>query len=110
MDETGCLLKTLAGDVDPDEYDDCDKGVVLRIPAVGADKLGWRQKLIKKIIKKTWNPDYEFMDLSSEEDLDEEVRDTENIKSTLEASQVIDKIVRFSLLIWQRESSWFTGT
>ena len=91
------LVKELAGDVDPNDYVDFDREVVSSMPAVDTGNLGWRQELRKEIIEKHENPNPEFMDVSSDEDQNEENEDPENIKSASEALQVMDKVVRFSL-------------
>ena len=91
------LVKELAGDVNPNDYVDFDREVVSSMPAVDIGNLGWRQELRKEIIEKHENPNPEFMDVSSDEDQNEENEDAENIKSASEALQVMDKVVRFSL-------------
>ena len=89
------LVKELAGDVDPNEYVDFDREFVSSMPAVDAGNCGWRQELRKEIIEKHENPDSDA--ISSDEDIDEEIVDPENIKSTSEALQVMDKVVQFSV-------------
>ena len=88
-------MKELAGDVDPNEYVDFDREFVSSMPGVDAGNRGWRQELRKEIIEKHENPDSDA--ISSDEDIDEEIEDPENIKSTSEALQVMDKVVQFSL-------------
>ena len=56
----------------------------------------WRQKLWKEIIvEKRENPAEEVIDVSSDEDVDEEIEDRERIKSASDSVQVIDKVKRF---------------
>ena len=75
------MVKELAGDVNPNDYVDFDREVVSSMPAVDIGNLGLRQELRKEIIEKHENPNPEFMEVSSDEDQNEENEDAENIKS-----------------------------
>ena len=74
-EEFANLVKELAGDADPDDYVDFDKDVTSSMPAVDADSISWRQKIRKEIIEKHENPADEVMDVSSNEDVDEDIED-----------------------------------
>ena len=89
-EEFANLVTELAGDVDPDDYVDFDKDIASSILAVDAGSISWRQDIRKKIIKKHENPADEVMDVSSDEDVDQEVKDPERIKSAFDALQVMD--------------------
>ena len=68
-------MKELAGDADPDDYVDFDKDLTSSMPAVDADSISWRQEIRKEIIEKDENPADEVMDVSSNEDVDEDIED-----------------------------------
>ena len=90
------FVKKLPGDIDPDDYVDFDKDVASSMPAVDVGSISWGQEIRKGIIEKHKNPADELMDLSSDEDVDEEIEDHERIKSASDALQVMDKVIRFS--------------
>ena len=46
--------------------------------------------------KLTWNPADEVIDVSNDEDVDEEIEDPERIKSASNTFQVMNKVTRFS--------------
>ena len=89
-------MKELAGDVDPDDYVDFDKDIASLMPAVDAGSISWRQEIRKEIIEKHENPADKVTDVSSNEDVDEEIEDPERIKSASDALLVMDKVLRFS--------------
>ena len=74
-EEFANLVKELAGDADPDDYVDFDKDVTSSMPAVDADSISWRQEIRKEIIEKHGNPADEVMDVSRNEDVDEDIED-----------------------------------
>ena len=89
-------MKELAGDVDPDDYVDFDKDIASLMPAVDAGSISWRQEIRKEIIEKHENPADKVTDVSSNEDVDEEIEDSGRIKSASDALLVMDKVLRFS--------------
>ena len=95
-EEFANLVKELAGDVDPDDYVDFDQDIASSKPAVDVGSISWRQEIRKEIIEKHENPADEVMDVSSHEDVDEEIEDPERIKSASDALQVMDKVIRLS--------------
>ena len=95
-EEFANFVKELAGDIDPDDYVDFDKDIASPMPAVDVGSISWGQEIRKGIIEKHKNPADELMDLSSDEDVDEEIEDPERIKSASDALQVMDKVIRFS--------------
>ena len=58
--------------------------------------ISWRQEIQKEITEKYENPAEEVMNVSSDEDVDEEIEDSGRIKSASDALQVMDKVIRFS--------------
>ena len=66
------------------------------MPAVDAGSISWCQEIRKEIIEKHENPADEVMDVSSNKDVDEEIEDADRIKSSSDALQVMDKVIRFS--------------
>ena len=68
-------MKELADDADPDDYVDFDKDLTSSMPAVDADSISWRQEIRKEIIEKDENSADEVMDVSSNEDVDEDIED-----------------------------------
>ena len=74
-EEFANLVKELAGDADPDDYVDFDKDLTSSMPAVDADSISWRQEIRKEIIEKDENSADEVMDVSSNEDVDEDIED-----------------------------------
>ena len=86
-------MKELAGDVEPDDYVDFDKDIASSMLTVDAGSISWRQEIWKKITEKSENPADEVMDVSSDEDVDEEIEDTERIKSASDTLQVMDKVI-----------------
>ena len=95
-EEFANLVRELAGDVDPDDYVDFDKDITSSMPAVDAGSISSRQEIRKEIIEKHENPADEYMDVSRNEDIDEEIEDPERIKSASDALQVMDKVIQFS--------------
>ena len=95
-EEFANLVKELARDVVPDDFVDFDKDIASSMPAVEAGRISWRQEIRKEIIEKHENSADELMDVSSDEDLDEEIQDPERIKSACDALQVMDKVIQFS--------------
>ena len=89
-------MKELAGYVDPDDYVDFDKDIASLMPAVDAGSISWRQEIRKEIIEKHENPAGKVTDVSSNEDVDEEIEDPGRIKSASDALLVMDKVLRFS--------------
>ena len=79
------LVKELAGEVDPDNYVDFDKDIASSMPAVDAGSIFWRREIRKEIIEKHENPADGVMDVSSNEDVYEEIEDSERIKSISDA-------------------------
>ena len=86
-------MKKLAGHVDPDDYVECDKDIASSMPAVDADSISRCQEVLKEIIEKHGNPADEIMDVSSNENVDEEIEDPQRIKSTSDVLQVMDKVI-----------------
>ena len=86
-------MKELAGDVEPDDYVDFDKDIASSMLTVDAGSISWRQEIWKKITEKSENRADEVMDVSSDEDVDEEIEDTERIKSASDTLQVMDKVI-----------------
>ena len=86
-------MNKLAGDVDPDDYVECDKDIASSMPAVDADSISRCQEVLKEIIEKHGNPADEIMDVSSNENVDEEIEDPQSIKSTSDVLQVMDKVI-----------------
>ena len=86
-------MKELAGDVEPDDYVDFDKDIASSMLTVDAGSISWRQEIWKKITEKSENPADKVMDVSSDEDVDEEIEDTERIKSASDTLQVMDKVI-----------------
>ena len=70
------LVKELAGEVDPNGYLDFDKDIASSIPA-DAGSIFWHQEIRKEITGKHKNPTDEVMNVSSDEDVDEEIQDPE---------------------------------
>ena len=68
------------------------------LTAVDAGSISWRQEIRKEITEKHENPANEVMDVSSDEDVDEEIEDPERIRSASDALQVVDKVIWFSLI------------
>ena len=66
------LVKEHGGDVDVD-YVDFDKDIASSMPVVDAGSISWHQEIRKEIIEKHGNPVDKFMDVSSNEDVDEEI-------------------------------------
>ena len=64
--------------------------------AVDVGSISWHQKIQKEVIKKLENPADAVMDVSSDEDIDEEIEDLERIKSASNALQVMNKVIRSS--------------
>ena len=95
-DEFANLVKEHAGDIDPDDYVDFDKDIAFLMPVVNADSISWHQEIQKEITEKYENPAEEVMNVSSDEDVDEEIEDSGRIKSASDALQVMDKVIRFS--------------
>ena len=95
-DEFANLVKEHAGDIDPDDYVDFDKDIAFLMPVVNADSISWRQEIQKEITEKYENPAEEVMNVSSDEDVDEEIEDSGRIKSASDALQVMDKVIPFS--------------
>ena len=89
-------MKELAGDVDPDDYVDFDKDIASLMPAVDAGSISWCQEIRKEIIEKHENPADKVTDVSSNEDVGEEIEDPGRIKSASDALLVMDKVLRFS--------------
>ena len=71
------LVKELAGEVDPNDYVDFDKDIASSIPAADAGSIFWHQEVRKEITGKHENPTDEVMNVSSDEDSDEEIQDPE---------------------------------
>ena len=95
-EEFANLVKKFAGAVDPYDYVDFDKNIASLMPAVDAGSISWRQEILKEIIGKHENPADEVMGVSSNKDVDEEIKDPERIKSASDALQLMDKVIRFS--------------
>ena len=95
-EEFANLMKELAGNVDPDDYVDFDKDIASSMPAIDTGSISWRHEIRKEIIEKHENQADEVMDVSSNEDVDEEIEDPERIKSASDALQVMDKVILFS--------------
>ena len=95
-EEFANLVKELAGDVDPDDFVNFDKDNSSSMPAVDASSFSWRQEIWKQIIEKYENPAEEVMDASSNEEIDEEIKDPERIQSIFDDLQVMDKVIQFS--------------
>ena len=95
-EEFANLVKELAGDVDPDDFVNFDKDNSSSMPAVDASSFSWRQEIWKQIIEKYENPAEEVMDASSNEEIDEEIKDPERIQSIFDALQVMAKVIQFS--------------
>ena len=68
------LVKKLAGDADSDDYTDFDKDIASSMPVVDP-RISWRQEIRKEIIEKHEDPADEFMDVSSNADVDEDIED-----------------------------------
>ena len=66
---------------------DFDKDITFWMPAVDAGIIFWRQEIWKGIIEKHENPADEDMDVSSDEDVDEEIEDPERTKPASHALQ-----------------------
>ena len=92
------LVKEFAGDVDTDNQVGFDKDIASWITAVDAGSISWRQEIRKEITEKHENPANEVMDVSSDEDVDEEIEDPERIRSASDALQVVNKVIWFSLI------------
>ena len=71
------LVKELAGEVDSNDYVDFDKDIASSIPAADAGSIFWHQEVRKEITGKHENPTDEVMNVSSDEDSDEEIQDPE---------------------------------
>ena len=82
--------------VDPDGYVDFDKDIASLMPAVDVGSISWCQEIRKEIIEKHENPADKVTDVSSNEDVDEEIEDSGRIKSASDALLVMDKVLRFS--------------
>ena len=63
-------MKEHDGDVD---YVDFDKDIASSMPVVDAGSISWHQEIRKEIIEKHGNPADKVMDVSSNEDVDEEI-------------------------------------
>ena len=63
------------------------------MPTEDAGSIFWCRKIREEIIE---NPADKVMDVSSDEDVDEEIENPERIKSASDALQVMDKVIRFS--------------
>ena len=90
------LVKEFAGEVVPDDFVSFGKDISSSIPAVDASSFSWRQKIRKETIEKYENTADKLMDVSSDEDLDEEIEDPERIKLACDTLQVMDKVIQFS--------------
>ena len=95
-EEFAKLVKELAGDVDPDDHADFDKDIASSMPAIDAGSISWRQEIRKETTEKHENLADVVMDVSSNEDVDEEIGDPERIKSASDALQMMDKVMGFS--------------
>ena len=95
-EEFAKLVKELIGDVDPDDYADFDKDSASSMPAVDAGSISWCQEIRKETTEKHENLADVVMDVSSNEDVDEEIGDPERIKSASDALQVMDKAMGLS--------------
>ena len=74
---------------------DFDKNIVSSMPVVDVDSISLHLEIPKEIIEKHGNGADEIMDVSSDEDNDEEIEDPERIKSASDALQVMDKVIWF---------------
>ena len=63
------------------------QGYASSMSAVDVGSISWHQKIQKEVIKKLENPADAVMDVSSDEDIDEEIEDLERIKSASNALQ-----------------------
>ena len=63
--------------------------------AVDAGSISWRQEIRKKIIEKHENPADKVMDVSSDEDVDEEIRDPEDVDKRLKIMQETSPLLTF---------------
>ena len=95
-EEFADFVKELAGDVDPNDYVGFEKDIASSMPAADAGSISWRQEIRKETIEKHENPADVFMDVLSNEDVDEEMEDPERIKSASDTLQVMDKVIQFS--------------
>ena len=95
-EEFANLVKEFAGAVDPYDYVDFDKNIASSMTTVDMGSISWRQEILNEIIGKHENPADEVMGVSSNEDVDEESKDPERIKSASDALQLMDKAIRFS--------------
>ena len=95
-EEFANLVKEFAGEVVPDDFMSFGKDISSSIPAVDASSFSWRQKIRKETIEKYENTADKLMDVSSDEDLDEEIEDPERIKLACDTLQVMDKVIQFS--------------
>ena len=86
---------------------DLDKDIASSMLAVDARSISWRQEIWKEITEKPENPADEVMDVSSDEDVDEEIEDIERIKSASDTLQVMDKVI---LLSHQFDNEEFRGS
>ena len=94
-EEFANLVKKLASDF--------DKDIASSMPTVDAGSISRCQEIRKEIIKKHENPAVKVMDVSNDEDVDEEAEDPGRIKSASDALQVLDKVIRFSHLFDNEE-------
>ena len=63
--------------------------------AVDAGSISWRQEIRKKISEKHENPADKVMDVSSDEDVDEEIRDPEEVDKRLKIMQETSPLLTF---------------
>ena len=79
------LVKELADDFDLDDYVNFGKDIASSISAVDVGSISWRQEIWKEITEKHENPAEDVTDLTSNEDVDEEIEDPKRIKSASDA-------------------------
>ena len=79
------LVKELADDFDLDDYVNFGKDIASSISAVDVGSISWRQEIWKEITEKHENPVEDVTDLTSNEDVDEEIEDPKRIKSASDA-------------------------